>query len=196
MSVKTDSMPDARCPMPDTRNDTYSGKRQVEIGNRESSIENRVLVLGLGNVLLKDEGVGVHVAGQLQKLDLPGNVEVIDGGTAGLDILLSQEGLYKLVVIDATRAGKRPGTIYKTRFKAAEKDRLTQIFSNAEQSKISLHQVGLIDALAAAERMSCAPEEIVIIGVEPREMAYGLELTEQVKQRLAEIVDTVLEEIK
>ena len=78
----------------------------------------RVLVLGLGNVLLKDEGVGVHVAGQLQKQVLPCNVEVIDGGTAGLDVLLSQQGLDKLVVIDAMRAGKKPGTIYKTRLKA------------------------------------------------------------------------------
>ncbi len=156
----------------------------------------RVLVLGLGNVLLKDEGVGVHVAGQLQKQVLPCNVEVIDGGTAGLDVLLSQQGLDKLVVIDAMRAGKKPGTIYKTRLKAGEEDKLTQIFSEAEQPKISLHQVGLIDALAAAEKLNCAPKEIVIIGVEPKEMDYGLELTEPVKQRLAEIVNMVLEEIK
>ena len=155
----------------------------------------RVLVLGLGNVLLKDEGVGVHVAGELQKHVLSCNVEVIDGGTAGLDVLLSQQGLDKLVVIDAMRAGKKPGTIYKTRLKAEEKDKLTQIFSEAEP-KISLHQVGLLDALSVAEKMNHAPEEIVIIGVEPKEMDYGLELTEPVKQRLAEIVNMVLEEIK
>jgi len=157
---------------------------------------SRVLVLGLGNVLLRDEGVGVHVAGELQKVALPRNVEVIDGGTAGLDILLSQEGLYKLVVIDATRAGKKPGTIYKARLKAKEKDELVRIFGQDRESKISLHQVGLIDALAATEKMNCAPEEIVIIGVEPKEIACGLELTEQVKQRIPEIVNTVLEEIE
>jgi len=152
------------------------------------------LVLGLGNILLKDEGVGVHVAGELQKQNLPANVEVIDGGTAGLDILLAQEGLDKLVVIDATRAGRKPGTIYKARLKAGEMDKLTRIFGQDKDSKISSHQVGLIDALSAAEKMSCAPREIVIIGVEPKEINCGLELTEQVKQRVPKIVNMVLEE--
>ena len=156
----------------------------------------RVLVLGLGNVLLKDEGVGVHVAGQLQKQVLPCNVEVVDGGTAGLDVLLSRQGLDKLVVIDAMRAGKKPGTIYKARLKGTELDKLTRIFGQDRESKISLHQVGLIDALTCAEKMNCAPKRIVIIGVEAGEVDCGLELTEKVKQRVPEIINTVLEEIK
>ncbi len=156
----------------------------------------RVLVLGLGNILLKDEGIGVHIAYQLAEQDLPDNVEVIDGGTAGLDILLSQKGSYKLVVIDAMKAGKRAGTIYKARFKAEEKDKLNCIFSDDKESKISSHQVGLIDALAAAEKINRAPREIVIIGVEPKQVGYGLELTEEVKQRVPAIINTVLEEIK
>lgn len=155
----------------------------------------RILVLGLGNILLKDEGIGVHVAGLLQKQDLPDNVEVIDGGTAGLDILLSEEGRYKLLVIDALRAGGRPGTIYRGRFRAGQKDELPRIFGQAGDSKISLHQVGLIDALAAAEKMNRAPEEIVIIGVEPGKVDYGLELTEPVRQSVPQIIEKVLEEI-
>jgi len=155
---------------------------------------SRVLILGLGNVLLKDEGIGVHVAGELQKLALPHYVEVIDGGTASLDALLLARGIEKLVVIDALRADKEAGTIYKARLKTEERDKLEQIFNG--YSKISLHQMGLVDALAVAERMNCAPKEIIIIGVEPKEIDYGLELTQQVKQRLAEIVNTVLEEIK
>lgn len=154
----------------------------------------RILVLGLGNILLKDEGLGVHVARQLQTLALPGNVEVIDGGTAGLDMLLSQEDLDKLVVIDATRAGRKPGTIYKARLKAGEIGKLTRIFSQGEDLKISSHQFGLIDALAAAQMCNCAPREIVIIGVEPEEINYGLELTEQVRQKVPKIVKMVLEE--
>jgi len=158
--------------------------------------KTKVLVLGLGNMLLKDEGIGVHVAQQLQKRKLPDNVEVIDGGTAGMDILLSQQKFYKLVVIDAVKAGKRAGTIYKALFKAEEKDRLNRIFGEDKESKISLHQVGLIDALAAAEKMNCAPKEIVIIGVEPKQVDCGLELTEEVKQKVPAIINTVLEEIK
>jgi len=156
----------------------------------------RVLVLGVGNVLLKDEGVGVQAVWQLQKQDLPANVEVIDGGTAGLDVLLAQEGVYKLVVIDAVKAGKKPGTIYKTRLKADEIGRLTQVFSQKGQLKISLHQVGLIDALAVAEKINCAPCEVVIIGIEPKEIDCGLELTRPIKEKLPEVIDKVLEEIK
>ena len=160
---------------------------------RDSS---RVLVLGLGNILLKDEGIGVHVVTELQKRHLPGNVQVIDGGTAGVDVLLSQEGGYKLVVIDAMKAGKEPGTIYRNRFKANEIGRLAGIFNEKTQSKISLHQVGLIDALLVAEKTICAPDEITIIGVEPDETDEGLEPTGKVRQRIPEIINTVLEEIK
>jgi hydrogenase maturation protease len=163
---------------------------------QNSKDAGRVLVLGFGNILLKDEGIGAHIAGRLQKQNLPGNVEVIDGGTAGLDILLSQEGPYRLVVIDAMKAGKEPGTIYRTRLKADEIDRLTEIFSEKQQSRISLHQVGLIDALLVAEKTNCAPKEITIIGIEPKEMDEGLEPTGEVKQRIPEIINTVLEEIK
>ncbi|MHC4658254.1 MAG: HyaD/HybD family hydrogenase maturation endopeptidase [Planctomycetota bacterium] len=163
---------------------------------QNSKDAGRVLVLGLGNILLKDEGIGVHVAGRLQKQNLPGNVEVIDGGTASLDILLSQEGPYKLVAIDAMKAGKEPGTIYRTRLKADAIDRLAEIFSEKQQSRTSLHQVGLIDALLVAEKTNCAPEEITIIGVEPDQIDAGLELTEQLEQKIPEIINTVLEEIK
>ncbi len=154
----------------------------------------RVLVLGLGNILLKDEGVGVHVAQKLQELALPCNVEVMDGGTACLDVLLLAQGIEKLVVIDAMRGGKEAGTIYKARLKTEERDKLQQIFSS--DSKLSLHQMGLVDALAAAEKMNCAPKEIVIIGVEPRKMDWGLELTDEVKQRVLEITNIVLKEVE
>jgi hydrogenase maturation protease len=156
----------------------------------------RVLVLGLGNLLLRDEGIGVHVAAELQKMELPANAEVVDGGTAGMDILLSQEGSYKLVVIDAMTGGKQPGTIYRTHFGARQIDRLKDLFSQMDEFRISLHQVGLIEALTVARKMGCAPNEVVIIGVEPMEMDTGLEPTGPIKQRIPEIINTVLEEIK
>ena len=154
----------------------------------------RALVLGLGNILLMDEGVGVHVVRKLQELDLACNVEVMDGGTASLDALLLSRGIEKLVIIDALRAGKEAGTIYKARLKTEERDKLERIFSG--DSKISLHQMGLLDALAAAEKMNFAPKEIVIIGVEPKKMDWGLELTHEIKQKVPEIINTVLKEIE
>jgi len=164
------------------------------MSSEKSCSTGRILVLGLGNILLKDEGVGVHIAQMLQELALPHNVEVVDGGTASLDVLLLVPGIEKLVVIDALRAGKEAGTIYKARLKSEERDKLEQIFSSG--SRISLHQVGLIDALAIAERMNCAPKEIAIIGIEPKKIDCGLELTDDVKQKIPEIINTVLKEIE
>jgi len=155
-----------------------------------------ILIVGLGNILLKDEGVGVHVAQLMQEEDLPHDVEVIDGGTAGLDVLLSQQPPYKLVVIDAIRAGNKPGTIYTGRFKLTELDRLADVFSTTDLSKISLHQVGLLDALKAAEKLGRIPDQITVIGVEPAEMSLGLELTEPVRQSVPRVAKKVLKEIE
>jgi hydrogenase maturation protease len=156
----------------------------------------RILVLGLGNLLLKDEGVGVHVVQQLQHRSLGENVEVVDGGTAGLDLLLLEQGLEKVVIIDAVRGGRSSGTIYKTRFRAKEIHNWVQALRQEEGGRISLHQVGLIDALVAAEKVGTAPDEIVIIGVEPEQIDCGLELTEIVEQKIPQIIDAVLEELK
>lgn len=160
------------------------------------SREKVVLVLGVGNILLKDEGVGVHIVGELQKMALPGRVELVDAGTSGLDILLSGRPADRLIVIDALRAGGKSGTIYKMRVNAEQKDELIRFFEGDKTMKVSLHQVGLIEALSIAEKMQCAPGEIVVVGVEPGEITYGLELTESVKRKIPEIMNTVLEEIE
>lgn len=192
----------------------FKADASLVVSTEKSYDLGRVLVLGLGNILLRDEGVGVHIVRMLQELALGYNVEVMDGGTAGLDVLLLSPGIEKLVVIDAMRADKEAGTIYKARLATEERDKLEQIFraktslfsqtSGTSASccgfsgdfRISLHQMGLIDALAVAERTNCAPKEIVIIGVEPKNIDCGLELTDEVKQRVPEIINTVLKEIE
>ena len=178
----------------------------------ETCRSKRILVLGLGNILLMDEGVGSRVAQLLQMeprvkhgakylaggftAGLPTDVEVIDGGTSALDALLLAQRTEKLIVIDALRTGGKPGTIYRAKFQAGEKDKLAEVLAGQGRSKISLHQIGLIDALAIAERLNCVPEEIVIIGVEPAAVNYGLELTDEVEQKIPEIIDTVVKEIE
>jgi len=174
------------------------------------AISKRILILGIGNILLRDEGIGVHVVNQLQKYGLPDNVEVIDGGTAGLDILLSQKGVNKLVVVDAIRAGNKPGTIIKFKIQNSKHVPSTssgQALSGTEgfkipgagfsdgQPQISLHQVNLLEALSAAEKMNCVPEEVTVIGVEPAEIDWGLELTEKAAQSIPKVIEQVLEEI-
>jgi len=153
----------------------------------------RILVLGVGNMLLKDEGIGVHVAERLQEQTLAENIEVIDGGTSGLDTLLLEQPPYKLVVVDAIRAGGKPGTIYKTRLTEGEYGQLRESLGRDE--RVSLHQVGLIDALGVAEKLHCAPEEMVIIGIEPGQVSCGLELTAAVRRSVPAVIKEVLKEI-
>ena len=174
----------------DIPSDTESVPAICNAGSTAQKV--RVLVVGVGNILLKDEGVGVHTARRLQEMVLPDGVVVIDGGTAGMDALLLYEDVDRLVVIDAIRGGNKAGTIYKAHLKAGEMGKLTQLFKRRANSKISLHQIGLIESLAAARKLNRAPKEIVIIGVEPGEWDWGLELTGPVAQSVPKIVKKVL----
>ena len=143
------------------------------------------MILGLGNILLKDEGAGVWVAREIEKKDLPENVEVIDGGTSSLDVLPSLKDADRLIIIDALKGGGRPGTVY--RFSPSGEG-----FSN---HYVSLHQIGLLDALAIAERMGIALKKVIIIGIEPKEMGWGLGVSPDIEQGFPGIVDMILEEI-
>lgn len=181
--------------MSNAHNIAVTDLTQAGPGNsrRESG---RILVLGLGNILLADEGVGVHVVQQLAEQALPANVEVMDGGTAALDVLLLARDVQKLVVIDALRAGKKPGTVYVARFAGGQESRLEEHLARQGGSSISLHQIGLLDALSAAKRVSDGPEEIVIIGVEPAKIDCDLQLTDEIAHKVPQIINIVLKEIK
>jgi hydrogenase maturation protease len=145
----------------------------------------RIVVLGMGNELLKDEGVGVHVIRALQEMHLPDNVAVVDGGTLQ-DVPLSFEGVDKLIVVDAVRAGDRPGTIYRFRPEDIEEEGKTLS---------SLHQITLIENLWLMERFSQKPSEVIIIGIEPEDMSLELELSERLREQLPKIIEVVLGEI-
>ena len=145
------------------------------------------MIVGVGNVLLKDEGIGVHVVRALQEMSLAspgGEVEVVDGGTSP-SALDSAEGANKLIIVDAARGGREPGTVY--RFAAdgvlGEPKLLT-----------SLHDLGLLDSLRMMESAGRAPGETVIIGVEPAEVDWGLELTPTLAGKLPDVVRLVVEE--
>lgn len=150
--------------------------------------EKRILVLGVGNVLLKDEGVGVRVIETLgSEYAFSSNVELMDGGTLGLRLLDPICGADFLIVVDAVLNGGTPGTLYRLPVSEIEK-RVT--FKN------SLHQLDLVETLAYAEILGRRPDA-VIIGVEPEDISpWGLEMTDVVKARFREICSKVLEEIE
>jgi len=147
----------------------------------------KVLVLGLGNILLKDEGIGVYAALKLKEKTLPDNVEVIDAGTASLDIILSIKNVEKLIIIDALKSAKVPGTIYRLR--------LDDLESRIGSSALSLHQLSVVEALSIAKKKGDLPKDIVIIGVEPERIDYELGLSPSLEKKLPDIVDIVLREL-
>jgi hydrogenase maturation protease len=151
------------------------------------SSRKRTVIVGVGNVLLKDEGIGVHVARVLQNMSLAfpeGEVEVVDGGTSP-DAFDEADEADKLIIIDAACGGGEPGTIYRF-----APDGLLE----GPKLLTSLHDLGLLDSLRMMESLGNRPRDTVIIGIEPAEVDWGLELTPTLEKRLPDIVRLVVEE--
>jgi hydrogenase maturation protease len=145
-----------------------------------------ILVLGIGNILLRDEGVGVRVAQRLQCMQLPASVEVVDGGTAGADLLDVLAERKKVIVIDAVDAEIEPGAVL--RFGGDE-------LEPSKTAEVSLHDVGIAETLAMTKMLSCAPESVVFLGVKPADLRPGLELSERVADSMEHVIELVLGEI-
>ena len=148
-----------------------------------------VLVLGVGNLLLKDEGIGVHVARKLMDMDLPPHVEVLEGGTSGFDLLDDIEGREKVVVVDTVQAGQPPGTLYRMSREDIE-DRPKQ--------RLSLHDIDMTDLLKLSDLLGVEkPAEVIIIGVEPKDMeTASMELSPEVEAKMSKVIELVMKEIK
>lgn len=145
------------------------------------------LVLGIGNLIMTDDGVGVRVVQHLrERYRFPENVTVLDGGTLGLDLLPYLEGVKRLLVVDAVATGGPPGTLV----------RLTgEEIAVAFRTKLSPHQTGLQDLLLVAELQGFAPEEMILLGVQPGEIGMGIGLTPPVAAQVEDLVAGVLEEL-
>jgi hydrogenase maturation protease len=148
----------------------------------------RVVVLGVGNTLLMDEGVGVRVVEKLEaEYLLPEGVVVIDAGTSAMEILEDLEDLDLLVIADAVFAHQEPATLVKL-----ENDEVPAFF----QRNMSPHQVGLSDVLAALQFNDRAPKKTVICGIKPVSMQLGMELTPEVEAMVPAMLDMVLDELR
>ncbi len=146
-----------------------------------------ILVLGLGNILLQDEGVGVHVVEHLLTLDLPDHVELLDGGTAGFDLLDPIADRQKVVIIDAIDGDLPPGTMVRFGLDQLDTERPT---------RQSLHEVSIGETFAAARRLGVAPAEVVVLGIKPASLSYGLDLSPCLAERIPILVDEVLKELQ
>jgi hydrogenase maturation protease len=148
----------------------------------------RILVLGIGNTLMRDEGVGVHALLRLKsRWHVPESVELIDGGTSGFDLLPQLEDADHLIAIDALQCSKSaPGTVITLR------DEEVPAFF---RTKISPHQVGLSDVLAMLSFKGTAPTSVTLLGVVPNEMSLGMELSAVVSGSVDRLVAAVVEEL-
>lgn len=146
-----------------------------------------ILVLGLGNILLQDEGIGVRVIEALEAgYDVPDGVTVVDGGTAGMDMLDTIAGFKHMIVADAVKTGAPAGTI------VVLKDEQVPAFF---KGKLSPHQVGLSDLLAVMTLSDEQPERITLIGCVPYSMKTTLDMTDDMKAKAPEMLNLVLAEL-
>jgi len=145
------------------------------------------LILGLGNPLLGDEGIGVRVVEELQGLKLPEGVDVAEGGTAGLGLIGLMEGYQRVIIVDAADMGCSPGCV--VRFTPSEAQ-----FKIAK-APLSLHQIGLGEMLALADTLETAPDELVIIGVQPKRVEAGAGLSPEVEGAIPQVIKFVLDEL-
>jgi len=150
-------------------------------------VQAKIVILGIGNLLLGDEGIGIHFVRMLNEESLDyANLEIIDGGICP-EFASFVEDAHKLIIVDAVKGGKKPGTIYHFGIDDVMMDL---------PMKLSLHQMGVIDSLKMLRLVGKEPKDTIIIGIEPKNINCGLELSPEVKKGLAELRKIVVQEIK
>lgn len=144
-------------------------------------------VIGVGNILLKDDGIGVRVVEYIkEKKLLPPQIDVVDGGTGGIQLISIIKDEDCLIIIDAVKGGGRPGSIYRFT--------IDDIPVNIAQ-KTSLHELGLQEVFALLDLSEGKrPETVIIIGIEPGEVKYGMDLSPELKAVVPKAAKMVVDE--
>lgn len=146
----------------------------------------KIMVMGVGNILLSDEGLGVRFLDELQKTALPENVELLEGGTAGLELVHLVQEVDYLIIVDAINAKAEPGALF--RFQPGD----LQVIP--EQFEVSFHQIGIIEVLAMAKVLGKAPQTL-IFGVQPKSLEWGMDISPEIEALFPRLVKFVLKEV-
>ncbi len=142
-------------------------------------------IIGVGNILMQDEGIGPKVAEFLKdNYTFDPDIEIIDGGTLGLELLPYIEKYKKLIIVDVVDFGKEPGFI-----KILKGEEIPPYL----RTKLSAHHVGVQDLIEVARIMNFLPEELVLVGIQPESIDLGLDLTPTLADKLKELINEVLE---
>ena len=147
----------------------------------------RTLVLGIGNILMRDEGIGVRIVEAIeQRYRLPPEVDLLDGGTAGMDLLHILTEYDRLIVCDAINSKAAPGTIV-----TLTDDEIPAHF----RTLMSPHQLGLSEVLATLQLLGRGPRSVTLFGVVPDNLTLGTELSPTLLTTLDQVVDRVIAEL-
>ena len=135
-----------------------------------------VLILGVGNLLLRDESIGVHIVNQLEnEYQFPDGIDLIDGGTAGMELLEFIANREHVIIVDAVLTGAKPGSVINLK-----DDEVPALFHN----KVSPHQLGISDLLGALKLTEESPKNIFLVGIVPNDITPGLEMSDTVKSQI------------
>ncbi len=146
-----------------------------------------ILILGLGNPLQGDDGVGCRVAEELGRSTLPEDVEVMDGGTPGVGLVNLLQDRQLALIVDAAEMGLPPGEV--VRFQPDE------VKLTGSSERFSLHRTGVADALALAQALKLKMPEIVVFGVQPERVGWGQGLSAPVQAAVEKVIQAVLKEL-
>jgi len=146
--------------------------------------KKNILVVGIGNYLMGDDGLGIHVIKKLQDEKLPDNVELVDGGTKGLNLMNYFENKQLAIIIDAINMEKKPGELI-----IIEGENVNKFF----KIKYSVHEIGLVDLFDSLMLLDMLPEKIFLIGLQPWKIALQTELSEPLEKNLHLVINKVKE---
>ena len=150
--------------------------------------ESNIAILGIGNLLQSDEGVGVHLINRLEKeYNFNPHINLIDGGTMGIDLLPYLEQNDKIIILDAVNFDEAPGFIGIIE----NEDILRRL-----NTKLSIHHLGLTDVLSSARLLDIEPSEVYLIGIQPKNIEMGTELTDEISLKLDNIIEAAVNKLR
>jgi len=149
--------------------------------------DREIAVIGIGNTLMTDDGAGVFAVEELVKrYDFPDNVEIIDGGTKGLELLPFVEGKKRLLFIDAVNFNSEPGTVGEL-----SQEEIPDYFA----TKLSVHQIALPDLIGAGRLLGTLPAEFHLVGIQPASIETGYGMSEAVRKGFEDLLGMVIKKL-
>jgi hydrogenase maturation protease len=145
-----------------------------------------IMILGIGNLLCRDDGIGVRIAVEMQGIDKYSGIRIVDGGSSPDLFSLLDDDIDKLIIVDALRGSGRPGDIYRLDLHGE---------NIADGTTTSLHGMGVLDSLKLMKQLGQQPPRVTVIGIEPADVSHGLELSPIIESMVPAIIGAVESEI-